>query len=401
MTSVLFVHGTGVREPAYTETFTWVRETLLQQAPGLTVAPCSWGEVIGVKLHADGASVPDYALTRTLEGAGEDDDVALWARLYTDPLAELRTRAFAWGDGAVAGSLPPSAAEMDARLRGLTPSADLAAALTEGGIADVFPDARDAVAGDESYQAALAGVGDEPARLDRLRRAVAQAVVAQAMADKERQGTFAPILTDAAWRDEVVGLVGQALGGAGDDEEDRSLGGWVAGRVFDLVVALGDVAHIERKRGAITDAAYPGAGDVARYLSRGAPVRDFIRARLLGLPAPVVIVAHSLGGVASVDLLAQEALPQVRLLVTVGSQAPFLYEIDALPSLRYGEPLPPTFPAWLNIYDPRDFLSYIGAGVFGDRVVDVEVDNRQPFPRSHSAYWTNPATWQAILAHLP
>ena len=73
---------------------------------------------------------------------------------------------------------------------------------------------------------------------------------------------------------------------------------------------------------------------------------------------------HSLGGVACVDLLVEAALPQVELLVTVGSQAPFFYEIDALQSLRFGVPLPEHFPRWLNVYDLRDFLSYVAAGVF-------------------------------------
>lgn len=83
-------------------------------------------------------------------------------------------------------------------------------------------------------------------------------------------------------------------------------------------------------------------------------------------------------------------------MVTVGSQAPFFYEIDALASLSYGEPLPSYFPAWLNIYDGRDFLSYIGAGVFPGRVTDQRVDNGQPFPQAHSAYWRNDAVWQHV-----
>ena len=34
-------------------------------------------------------------------------------------------------------------------------------------------------------------------------------------------------------------------------------------------------------------------------------------------------------------------------------------------------------------------------------VTDVEVDSRQPFPYSHSAYWTNRATWDAIMPRVP
>jgi hypothetical protein len=88
--------------------------------------------------------------------------------------------------------------------------------------------------------------------------------------------------------------------------------------------------------------------------------------------------------------------------VTVGSQAPFLYEIGALPSLEPADPLPDHFPQWLNIYDRRDILSYVGAGVLGaDKVTDVQVDNNQPFPQSHSAYWSNDDVWNAIAQVLP
>jgi hypothetical protein len=87
-------------------------------------------------------------------------------------------------------------------------------------------------------------------------------------------------------------------------------------------------------------------------------------------------------------------------LITAGSQAPFLYEIDCLTSLRAGQPLPDHFPRWLNFYDPNDFLSYIGGQVFPGRVRDVEIQSRQPFPQSHSAYWTNRLFWNEVEAFL-
>ena len=110
------------------------------------------------------------------------------------------------------------------------------------------------------------------------------------------------------------------------------------------------------------------------------------------------LVAHSLGGIICVDLLVREEFPTVAGLVTVGSQSPFLYEIGALPALTYPDPLPDHFPRWVNIYDRRDMLSYVAAGVLGDRVADVEVDNGQPFPQSHSAYFSNSDVWAAIQA---
>jgi hypothetical protein len=69
---------------------------------------------------------------------------------------------------------------------------------------------------------------------------------------------------------------------------------------------------------------------------------------------------------------------------------------------RAPHPLPDHFPkSWLNIFDPRDFLSYMGAKVFGDtRVRDIEVDNKESFPESHGAYWANAEVWNAITARL-
>lgn len=87
--------------------------------------------------------------------------------------------------------------------------------------------------------------------------------------------------------------------------------------------------------------------------------------------------------------------------MTVGSQAPFLYESGSLPTLEHPAPLPPHVPDWLNLYDRRDLLSYLGEGLFPGRVTDTPVDSRQPFPAAHSAYWTNPAVFRHIVERLP
>jgi pimeloyl-ACP methyl ester carboxylesterase len=115
-------------------------------------------------------------------------------------------------------------------------------------------------------------------------------------------------------------------------------------------------------------------------------------------PEPVYLLAHSLGGIICADLLVREPVPGVAGLITVGSQTPFMYEIGAFPALSHPDPLPGHMPRWLNVYDRRDLLSYMGGGVFDGRVRDVGVDNGQPFPQSHSAYWTNPALWAAVAA---
>jgi hypothetical protein len=109
-----------------------------------------------------------------------------------------------------------------------------------------------------------------------------------------------------------------------------------------------------------------------------------------------------LGGVATVDWLALGKRSITRL-ITVGSQAPYFYEIDALVSRPFGAGLPRYFPKkWLNIFDPNDFFSYRAAKIFPGVAVDKRVDNGQPFPESHSAYWHNDAAvWPAIKESVP
>jgi hypothetical protein len=117
---------------------------------------------------------------------------------------------------------------------------------------------------------------------------------------------------------------------------------------------------------------------------------------------PVLPVALSLGGIALVDLLASWREAPVEACVTVGSQAPLLYTFDAIPSMPYDEADPPYLPVpWLNIYDSRDFLSFLAEPLFRRSdglasVVDLRVHSGRDFPKSHSAYWELPPVWDAI-----
>lgn len=117
---------------------------------------------------------------------------------------------------------------------------------------------------------------------------------------------------------------------------------------------------------------------------------------------PVLPVALSLGGIALVDFLASWPDAPVQACVTVGTQAPLLYTFDALPGLPYDEIDPPRLPVpWLNIYDSRDFLSFVAEPLFRRRdglatVVDLRVRSGKDFPTSHGAYWELPAVWDAI-----
>ncbi len=117
---------------------------------------------------------------------------------------------------------------------------------------------------------------------------------------------------------------------------------------------------------------------------------------------PVLPVALSLGGIALVDLLASWPEAPVEACVTVGSQAPLLYTFDAIPSLPYDEADPPSLPVpWLNVYDSRDFLSFLAEPLFRRTdglasVVDLRVHSGADFPKSHGAYWDLDPVWEAI-----
>jgi hypothetical protein len=129
---------------------------------------------------------------------------------------------------------------------------------------------------------------------------------------------------------------------------------------------------------------------------------ELTRAAKVAKGRPVLPVALSLGGIALVDLLGEWPDAPVEACVTVGSQAPLLYTFDAIPSMRYDEADPPHLAVpWLNIYDSRDFLSFLAEPLFRRSdglasVVDLRVHSGKDFPKSHSAYWELAPVWDAI-----
>lgn len=67
-----------------------------------------------------------------------------------------------------------------------------------------------------------------------------------------------------------------------------------------------------RYRESLTLGATPYAGDVIKYVTRGAVLREKIRKTVHEAKPPVVVVAHSLGGIACVDLFAEPDPPPVQ-----------------------------------------------------------------------------------------
>jgi hypothetical protein len=147
--------------------------------------------------------------------------------------------------------------------------------------------------------------------------------------------------------------------------------------------------------------------DVIGYHQHRASIHAVLRAELekarrAARGKPILPVGLSLGGIALVDLIADWPDAPVDACVTVGSQAPLLYAFDAIPSMSYDEADPPHLPVpWLNIYDSRDFLSFVAEPLFRRSdglasVVDLRVHSGRDFPRSHSAYWELAPVWDAI-----
>jgi pimeloyl-ACP methyl ester carboxylesterase len=154
---------------------------------------------------------------------------------------------------------------------------------------------------------------------------------------------------------------------------------------------------LRKHRDGLSGGAALPVGDILLYQARGSEVREFIRDKIQKAAPPVTVVAHSLGGIACVDLLALPNPPGVHRLVTAGSQSPLLYEIGALFSLKPPAPLPQGFPPWLNFYDRNDFLSYVAERLWGKCAVnDFEIESGDPFPDSHSAYFANQVVWNKI-----
>jgi len=168
-------------------------------------------------------------------------------------------------------------------------------------------------------------------------------------------------------------------------------------------------------RNAIVDAyvatatgAVPVTNDVLAYLRRPDAVLDAVSSDhesfVASTPRPHVVVGLSLGGIILVDAFSKLVLtgqrPQVDLLVTAGSQSPFLFANNALGDLGSHMKTLPLFLPWLYIWTPNDLLSFPAEPAFGpflaDRgdptvgrrfLRDEKVWSNSLFPDVHSEYF--------------
>lgn len=391
---LLYVHGTGTRKDAYATSKKVIEDQLCGRlGSAVQFADCLWGEEIGAQLHAGGKSIPKYQPTHD---DGNDASAVLWELLLQDPTFELSMLAEC--RPLTAGRSPAQVAQSASMLEKFKTLPSKACAnnvlaiygLNPGGAdAPELQKIIDAIVESDGYVAAKATpIAGEPRFAAALSRSVVASLQKQAL-----ESGF-PVL-------------GRAECNRAAREIKRLFATDVRGVATVLLAPLaGLVGHLiavasNRARTALTNFSYPAAGDILLYQAHGDRLRDFVRSRIEAYPDDeVYVLAHSLGGIACVELLAKAAPPNVKHLITFGSQAPFLYEIGALSTFDGQCGLPAFFPQWLNFFDPNDPLSYVGHDLFGDKVEDVMVQSGAAFPASHGAYLYEAVFWDKVEALL-
>jgi hypothetical protein len=345
------------------------------------VSTCLWGTAVGSKLLAGGLSVP-----ADIPNADDEERAYFWHVLIEDPFFEIRVM----GETSIpdCGFIPPTSETWLDRLTSSVASRQVEGLLGACELMNSFLDARAFILGSEVAAPLLSrptSASMEPGR------AVARAIIARMAQQSIAQRGIAP---DRRFCDVLFDQLILDLGAS-----ERGIADWVL-KLFGGLAASSLTTFVERKRSTFAVAAAPLPGDILFYLSHGDTIRNFIIDGLRSFK-PTVIIAHSLGGVATFESLLVEHVEGVSHFITLGSQVSLFYELDCLSQLRFGMPVPEIFPHWLNLYDRRDLLSFVCGPVFGDkRVLDARVESGLHFPASHSAYWTNHATWKSIGAFL-
>ncbi|MFJ3723482.1 hypothetical protein ACIPYQ_13045 [Streptomyces sp. NPDC090045] len=412
--SLMFVHGTGVRE-GLEHTLQQVRAGASKwlDLPSASVSGPAWGQEIGPADLDVTPILPPAARTRAaLEEEALDDsevDVAAWGLLIDDPLIELRMLAAAPAGATGAAVGQPEGIEaviggqtVEVEVQELLNQVEVPAeTLRAAGVTDQeITAAIEFVRGSEALLGAAQTVGN--AADEGLLESVSRSVVACVLRLHRTASppVLSPVSVSGELRTQLVDAVNTALSGTPTrafvaDTLWKTLG--------PLALRIGN-AKARKNRAALMDPISDFIRDVAFYLRRGEAIRQYLAASVSDLPSdrPVIVVGHSLGGIAMVDLMSSDEAPHVDLLVTVGSQAPYLYLLDALESLRPGGNGKP-FTPWLNIYSQADFLSFCAAPAFDgiDGISDQEVAAGVPFPESHSAYWSQEKTYTLIAEHWP
>ncbi len=365
--TIFYVHGAGNRKAAAESYEAQLREGLGVPAGSPKIQRSDWGQQLGPDPLMPGLEsilpevIPDDA------GFAAQPDLA-------DPMAPLR----AIGGAGAAGFAAPKS------------DADQLLALLQAGIvdldeelgvpADTLAVAAAQIAGSPEYQDAT---GAAPVVVDATLQSVSTAALAA-------QGGAAFGVGDVlhAVGGVASGVARQILGSGAASV----VGSW-AGTALLPGLKLGLSKQLAKDRAAIMRKTALVPTDVLFYQRHGAKIREAIRKEISQLDGPVVAMGHSLGGIILVDTLFEDGAPdtKVELLVTFGSQSPYLQCVGAL------GPLAPK-GRWVNIWTPYDFVSFIAGGMWPGLVEDVEISIEVGFPDAHGAYYRTPEFLDVLKA---
>lgn len=402
--TIYFIHGTGVRDVS--ATISQLRDkggNLLGWRPE-QVVPIEWGEAVGPQpLDISAALPPGTRDAAPPDAPVPEDPAALWGLLLADPYAELRVLAVGPSMSAADPNTLPDPTVQPPSTRLLTSLHALPVDTTAVAGAGVTAPQVNNAAGKIAGNPIVGDAADKAATYGQIAEVVARATVALVLTTPGDDDTPPAALYDAAAREQLVDAVANAL----DADGQRGLIGDLAKRVVGEIATRVAIQKRLDFMGPLSNF----LRDVSFYLQHGAAVRDFIGAQLRQHSGngKVVVIGHSLGGIAAVDLLADPKnssgpgkLP-VDLLITVGSQAPYLYLLDSLASMSPKTPAVQPFQPWLNIYNTQDLLSFCAQRVFPATtdIHDEALHADVPFPASHGAYWAQDGLYTILRRYLP
>lgn len=377
---VVFIHGVSNRPGAEYEAGVASRNALIRRflAPALGRAPDDmvllnplWGDV-GAQSRWNYPWLPNAGVAALGTDPNESGAVA----------AEVATAGTATGESPILGV---------ARSNGLIAAVDL---LFEWNLV-TNPDPTDSEAAalaDAAYAAAsYAASNDRPAWLAEVHSD--SDLIERLQSEAEN---VAPAATEAAlglgeWWDHVresadrlQNLTGHALG----------VGGVTLLRNFvhrNVAMFAGDLLVYVAHRGTRNEPG-PIVEHVLKALREGQEKSS--------ADDPLIILAHSLGGIVAYDILshfAQEIEPKA--LVTVGSQVAIFEDLKIFmasdPTIGPGgqlenAPRPPNVGCWINVFDRADALSFDTADVF-DGVEDYDYSSGLGADRAHGGYFVRPS----------
>ena len=160
-------------------------------------------------------------------------------------------------------------------------------------------------------------------------------------------------------------------------------------------------------------------GDILTYLQQradhagGGAIGDRVfdalrRARDSRTPgdSKVVVIAHSMGGNITYDVLSKHRDLECDLLVTVGSQVGLFAELGLFSTVppprdkaRDRVPPLPNVGRWINVLDRNDFLSFAVGGIFAGGT-DLAYNTGRGILHAHSSYLVRPTFYRALGRHL-